>query len=158
MTVAEQAEVTDAHEARGQAVAEEATDELSGFERHDSRLVVVASIPPAERDVPCFEFEEAMIGDGDLVGVTAEIREPLRGPPEGRLSIDDPCTVPTTCQKVSEGGGIGERRELAVKLSPALLKKLWHALQKQPAKQAGQHAHGKKDARTASDPTLAVWG
>jgi hypothetical protein len=49
--------VADAHEARGQDVEEEAADELSGFERHDSRLVVVARIPPAERAVPRFESE-----------------------------------------------------------------------------------------------------
>jgi hypothetical protein len=58
---------------------------------------------------------------------------------------------------VSEGWGIGERLQLAVKLEPAWLKKLLQALQKQPAKQAGPHAHGKKEARAASDPTLAVW-
>ena len=55
MTVAEQAEVTEAHDARGQDVEEEAADERSGCERHDSRLVVVARIPPAARDVPRFE-------------------------------------------------------------------------------------------------------
>ena len=57
-----------------------------------------------------------MIGDGDLVGVTAEILEHLRGSPEGGLSLDDPCAAPTTCQQVSEGWGIGERLQLAVKL------------------------------------------
>jgi hypothetical protein len=55
MTVAEQAAVTEAPEACGQAVAEDAADELSGGERHDSRVVVVARIPPAAREVPRFE-------------------------------------------------------------------------------------------------------
>ena len=116
MTVTEPAEVTDAHEARGQDVAAEAADALRGFERQDSRLVVVARIPPAERDVPRFEFASAMMGDGDLVGGTAERLEHRRGSPEGGCSLDDPCAAPTTCQKVSEGWGSGERLQLAVKL------------------------------------------
>jgi hypothetical protein len=115
MTVAEPAAVTEAHEARGQEVEGEAADELRSFERHDSWLVVVASIPSAARDVPRFEVAYAMMGDGDLVGVTAEILEHLRGTPEGGVSIDDPFTAPTTCQQVSEGWGISERLQLAVK-------------------------------------------
>ena len=99
-----------------------------------------------------------MISEGDLVGVTAEILEPLRGTPAGGCSLDDPCAAPTTCQQVNEGWGIGERLQLAVTLEPALLKKLLQALQTQPAQQAGQHAPGKQEARTASHPTLAVWG
>ena len=158
MTVAEQAEVTDAYEARGQDVEEEAAAERRGFARHDSRLGVVASIPPAARDVPRVECESAMSGDGDRVGVTAARLEPRRGPPDGGVSLDDPCAAPTTCQQVSEGWGIGERVQVAVNLSPAVLTKLWQALQTQPATQAGQHAHGKQEARTASQPTLAVWG
>ena len=150
--------MTDAYEARGQDVEEEAAAERRGFARHNSRLGVVASLPPAERDVPRVECESAMIGDGDLVGVTAARREHLARVPRGGFSLDDPFAAPTTCQQVSEGWGIGERLQLAVKLSPALRTKLWQALPTQPAKQAGQHAHGKQEARTASDPTLAVWG
>lgn len=116
MTVAEQAEVPDAHEARGQEVEGEAADELSGFERHDSRWVVVARIPPAASEGPRFECEEAMSGDGDLVGVTAELLEHLRGTPEGGFSIDDPCAAPTTGKKVSDGWGVGARLQVAVQL------------------------------------------
>ena len=57
-----------------------------------------------------------MIGDGDLVGVTAARLEPRRGPPDGGVSLDDPFAAPTTCQQVSDGWGIGERLQLAVKL------------------------------------------
>lgn len=74
-----------AMEAVGQDVEEEAPDELVGREAND--LVALASptavVLPSERDVILIQGEETAVGDGDTMGVAAEIGEHLLGPAEG---------------------------------------------------------------------------
>ena len=116
MAVTEPTEVADAHEARGQAMQQEAADELGSIEGHDPLLVVVAIILPAERDVSLFACEQAMIGDGDVVGVTAEIRQHLGGTTEGGVGIDDPCGVATAVEQAGETFRLSEGLQLPMKL------------------------------------------
>ncbi len=75
----------------------EAAEELDGFERQDLFDTAVAVILPAEADAVVFDFEQAMIGDGDAVGVAAEIVDDLGGAAEGALGVDDPALI---------GGGV----------------------------------------------------
>ena len=86
MTIGEEAVVADAMEAVGQRVQEEAADELVRVERHDLRLAAVAIISPAERDAIVVHADQPGIGDGDAMGVAAEIGEHLLGPPNGGLA------------------------------------------------------------------------
>ena len=116
MAVTEPTEVADAHEARGQDRQQEAADELGSIEGHDPLLVVVAIILPAERDVPLFACEQAMIGDGDVVGVTAEIRQHLGGTTEGGFGIDDPFGVATAVEQAGEPLRRSEGLQLPMKL------------------------------------------
>ena len=90
MTIGEEAVVADAMEAVGQRVQQEAADELVGVERHDLRLAAVTIIPPAERDPIVGHADQPGIGDGDAMGVAAEIGQHLFRPAEGRLGVDDP--------------------------------------------------------------------
>ena len=69
---------------------EEAAKELDGFERQNLFDTAVAIILPTEPDAAVFEFEQAMIGDGDLVGVASEIVDDLGRAAEGALGVDDP--------------------------------------------------------------------
>ena len=71
VAVGEQAIVSDAMEALGQHVDQEATDELVGRQRH--RLVAARSLDPIvlvlEGDAGLIDCDQAMIRDGDAVGV-----------------------------------------------------------------------------------------
>ena len=91
--VGQQAVVADAHEASGQHVEEEAAQELAGVERHDALLAAVGIIPPAEVDALAVEGDQAVVGDGDAMGVAAEIAQHMFRSAEGRLGIDDPVLV-----------------------------------------------------------------
>ena len=50
----------------------------------------MAIVFPTEGNLPLFEREQALIGDGDAVGITTEILQHLARPAEGWLGIDDP--------------------------------------------------------------------
>jgi transcription elongation GreA/GreB family factor len=105
--------MADAVEAIGQAVEQEAPDELVGVERHDLRLVVMTIVLPAEADPAIGQADQAGVGDGDAVRVAAEIRQHLFGAAEGRLRVDYPLGLTALGQRTGEGVRFGEPREIA---------------------------------------------
>lgn len=81
--VGEESEVANANQSPGQNVDEEAAQELMGGNGHDLLLAAVGIISPAERDAIVFEGHEAMVGDGDAVGVAGQVVENVFGAAEG---------------------------------------------------------------------------
>ena len=97
--VGEQSEVADAHEAFWQHVEEEAAQELGGLERHDALLAAVGIVLPAKADALSVEGQQAVIGNGDAMGVAAQVAQHLCGSAEGRLGIDDPLLLAQLVQQ-----------------------------------------------------------
>ena len=54
-------------------------------------LVVMAIILPAEADPALGKTDQAAVGDGDAMGIAAEIIKHLLGSAERSLGVDDPC-------------------------------------------------------------------
>ena len=50
------------------------------------------------------EGHEAMVGDGDAMGVAGQVVENLFGTAEGWLGVDDPVLLGKLPEKVAEGG------------------------------------------------------
>ena len=71
--IAEQAVVTQPGEAAREHVQEESADELAGVEAHHLALVAVGVVAPPEPNVLAVEVDEAVVGDGALVGVAPEV-------------------------------------------------------------------------------------
>ena len=69
---------------------QEAAQELLRTERHDSLLISVGIIFPAESNLIMLEGHEAVVGDSHAMNVTGEIAEHMMGTAEGWLGIDDP--------------------------------------------------------------------
>ena len=64
--------------------------ELLGRNGHRTLHVSVSVISPTEGDVVVVECDQSMIGDGDAMGITAEVTQHLLGTVEGRFGVDDP--------------------------------------------------------------------
>src|SRR5882672_10417992 len=101
---------------------EEAAEELDGVESERFFDAAVAVILPAEADAALFDLEQAVIGDGNAVGVAAEIVDDLGGAAEGTLGIDDPAAVRGKVQPAPEGWRIGEPGQIAKEGELTLLK------------------------------------
>lgn len=86
MAVGHEAEVADAMEAVGQRVKKE----LVGLEPQDFCRAVLAVVLPGKGDVILVEGYEPAVGDGDAMGVAAEIGQHLCGPAEGPLGRKQP--------------------------------------------------------------------
>jgi len=66
-------EVADADESRRQHVQKESAQELVDSERHQTLLILVSGIAPAESDAAIGERDQAMVLDRHTMGVLAEI-------------------------------------------------------------------------------------
>jgi len=108
MAVGKEAEVADLGKLVRKDVKQKAADELVGIESHGSGAVVPAAVAPLESHPPVLKCHEAVIGDGDAVGIAPEVIEDLGGSPEGHFGVDDPFAVGVGAQEAGEGFGIRE--------------------------------------------------
>jgi hypothetical protein len=100
--VGQKAKVADAHEARGKHVKEEAAQELLDGKSHQTLLVAVRGVSPAEGDLVPRAGDQAVIGDRHAVGITAEVTENMFGTPEGRFAVDHPVVTEEGAEERSE--------------------------------------------------------
>ena len=152
----EEAEVADAVEVFGQDMEQEAADELFGREGHGLEAAVMTVVPPTETDLTVLDGEEAVVGDGDAVGVLAEVVEDLVGAGEGGLGVDDPLGLAEGLEVEGEGGGIVERGEGVAELEPAGAEGLLEQFEEEAAEQAGQDEDGEEETGAAGDPAVTV--
>jgi hypothetical protein len=84
--------VTDFHEAGGQYVLQEASDELHDFKGESSQSVAVM-VFIADEDSAVLDFEDAVIGDGDFEDIGGEVFE-AGGRGRDGLGVDVPVDEP----------------------------------------------------------------
>ena len=82
---------------------QEAAQKLGCVEGHHSLVISVGIILPAEGDMVVLEGDEAMVGDGDAMGVAGEIAEDMMGTAEGWFGIDHPWLTEQRAQESAKG-------------------------------------------------------
>ena len=85
---------------------QEAPQELGGRECHLSLLVAARVILPAEGDALTVESQQAMIADGNTVGVTTEVAQNLPSATESWLGLDDPVLPEQRAEKSQKQFGL----------------------------------------------------
>ena len=73
MVIGQVAEVADPYKASWQHVLKEPTEEFFGTDLHFALLVTVCAIFPAEGNLLIVVGEQAMITDGDAMGIPSQI-------------------------------------------------------------------------------------
>ncbi len=148
--------MTNAMEAVGQGVEQEAPDELVGLQIHGLYGAVLAIVFPGESDMFVVAGLDAAVGDGDAMGVAAEIGENLCGSAERLLGADDPVEATHGGQICGDRGGIGQIGEFAEKAEILCLKGRLQAFEKKSAQQPGKRLDGEKEVRAPLDPSRTV--
>jgi hypothetical protein len=97
-----------------------------------------------------------MIGDGDAMGVTAEILEHILGAAEGWLGVDYPVFAKQRSQPGGEGFGLRKLRQIPGKVQLASLKGQLESVDELAAKHLPEHGNGKKEARVRADPAGVI--
>lgn len=68
----------------------ESSDKLACLQRHGLLTVVVCIISPKEGNITVLDGKDAVIADGDPMGISSEVLKDPRGAIKGRFAIDDP--------------------------------------------------------------------
>lgn len=148
----EEAVVTDLSEALGQDVEEEAADELVGGQGAGPCAVGF------EDDALVGDVDEAAAGEGDAVGVAAEVSDDLDGPAEGPFGEDDPGGLGESAEQASKGDRIGEVRAAAGEAERGPIVGRAQPVEELPPEQGAEHAHGEEEVLLAGDPARPVFG
>src|SRR5258708_5776817 len=101
----EEAEVADADQDFGQNMDEKAAQKLLGGNGHDLVLAAVSIVSPAEGDAMVLESHEAMVGDGDAMGIAGQVVENMFSTAEGWLGVNDPVLSAELPEEMVEAAG-----------------------------------------------------
>ena len=142
--------VPDPHEALGQDVEQEATNELEDVEVHDLLFIPVGGVAVAERNAVLLHAQDAVVGDGDAMRVGAEIGKDSFRSCEGGLRVDDP---------VSTAQLVAKPRNESVVADFFAFEGAHQAVKKFRAEHLGERAHRKqKTFLTRGEEVLMVGG
>jgi hypothetical protein len=122
----------------------EPADKLVGLEGHCLLVVMVGIIAPEEGNLIVPEGEEAVIADGDSVGVSAEVLKDPLGAIEGEFAIDDPLLPIERSLKVFEVSGIFEMTETVGKKEITFFEAILEEVQELPSEQSRQDPYRKE--------------
>ena len=162
VTIGQEAEVADADKTGRQDMEEEAAEELDGREGEGFFEAAVAVILPAEADAVVFDFQQAMVGNSDPVGVATEILDDLGGAAERPLGVDHPAAVASGAQPTAKGLRIGEPSQIAEEGELPLLEGLQQGVPEEVAEAGAEDFNGQEEGlarflgTAAGDPALAM--
>jgi hypothetical protein len=141
-----------------QDVQQKTAEKLDGRERHASLLAALLVVLEQEGDLAVGEGDDAVVGDGDAVGIAAEISEDVLGAAKGRLGIDDQVLGAELVLEAAPRQRMGEfgRGACEVELAPTIC--LVQRVEKQTAEELAEHLHGYEIVRPCRDPVHAVRG
>jgi len=157
-SIGEEAEVTDADEALGEQMKQEATEKLITGNGHHFLPIVVGRVTPAKGNLALRECDQTMVGDGDAVSIAAEILQHVLGSAEGWLGVDDPIFAEERTQPGSEELGMGERCEFSGQVQLTVFEGRLQAGDELAAEHAPQYSDGKEEARLGSNPAGVIAG
>jgi hypothetical protein len=101
----QETEVADAHEAWGKHMEQKPAQELLDRQSQQALLVGVSGVSPTKGDLVTGQGPEAMVGEGDPMGIGTQIVEDIVRTPERGLAIDDPVLAEQGTQEGGEGLG-----------------------------------------------------
>ena len=116
---------------------------------HEPLLVAVSGVSPAEGDVAVGESNQSVVGDGDAVGVGAEIAQHVFGSAEGWFGIDDPVLAEQYSEPGGEGSRLGERGESPVELDLAFGESMLECGDELAAEHSAEYLDGQKEGVVA---------
>src|SRR5262245_44085094 len=93
---------------------EKAANELMGVEFHGLPAIgaIEPIVLPAEGDATVIGGDEALVGDGDAMGVARQVAEHGFRASEWLLGVNDPLDVPQRRKEGGEGSPIGAANAL----------------------------------------------
>src|SRR5664279_113633 len=137
-----------------QNMKKESSDELVDLQRHHLLLIAIGIITPQKGDLSVLDTEDAIIADGDSVGISAQILKDSLGSIEGRLAIDDPLLMIEASSEYLEVLLSSEMTDPAGK--DQIIKAVFEMLQELAPEQRRHHSDGNEEVFAAGNPAIVV--
>jgi len=137
-------------------VEQEAAKELIDRQSHDPLLISVGGVAPTEGDAAVGKSNQPAVGDGDAVGISAEIAQHIFWATERRFGVDNPVVTEQYPPPRSEGARFRQRQEMSVELECGGLKSGLESGNKLAAKDPAEHLNGKEERVARMDPVGAI--
>ena len=131
--------MADADQPFRENVDQESSQKLICGNRHNLLLAAPCVVFPAKRDSIILESNEPVVGDGDTVGVRAEIPQDMLRSSEGSRAVDDPVVAKQLSEPGGEDLGLGEELEVAMEAELALGESALQSGHELAAKHPTQH-------------------
>jgi hypothetical protein len=115
-------------------VQKETAQELLGRQSHALFLIAMSVILPEEGDLVVVQGQEAVVADGDTMGVAGQISQHVVWAPKRPLGIDDPLLAKKWPQECVKGLFLLQGLESSVEGELTLAKSLFQAVDEFAAK------------------------
>ena len=150
--------MADPHKAIGQYMKKKPSDELIGIEIHDLLTVAAGIIPPAEGNTAVEMGKEAVVADGDPVGIPAEILENPFGTAKWWFAIDDPLLMVELTPEGFKGLRFFEMTDRTGEYQSAIFETMFEVVQELASEQCRHDPYGNEESFAAGYPMVAVRG
>src|SRR5271166_1279662 len=117
----------------------------------------MGGVSPLECDIAVGESGQPAIGDGDAMGVGAQIAQHIFRPSEGALGVDDPVMAEQYAQPCCEGTRLGHGQEVAVELDHASMEGAAKSSDELAAEDTAEHTDGQEEGAPSGDPAGVIW-
>ena len=118
----------------------------------------VAIVFPLERDLSALQGNKPFLGDGDAVGIAAEIGESLLRAAEGWFCINNPFPFFVRRHTGVESKGIPEWFDRAEEVQKPLIKSVFQEFEKDPTEQVGEYLDVEEESGLTVGPAFVVSG
>jgi len=127
----------------------EPSDKLACLQRHGLLMVVVCIISPEKRNSAVLDGEDAVVADGDPVGISAEVLKDPRGAIKGRFAIDDPLLMVKMFSEGFEGSGFLEMADAAGEYKIPRCEAVFEEVKELASEQCRHDPYGNEEALAA---------
>ena len=147
-SVGEEPEVADADESLRDDMAQPAADEFRSGQGHRLSVTTVFAVPVVKGHQTFLVTGDALVADGDSMGVATEIAQHLLRPGHGRLGVDD--------EFLSCGATEEEEARVPGQGEAIFGESVLEGFEDLSSKHFREFPHGQKEARPGRDPARPV--
>jgi hypothetical protein len=136
----------------------EPPDKFICLQRHGLLTVTVGIISPEKRNIAVPDSEDAVIADGDSMGISAEVLKGPLGAIKGRFAIDDPLLLIEMSPERFEGSGFLEMADTALEYKVPRFEAMFEEVKELPFEQCRHYPDRNEKPFVARDPAAPVGG
>ena len=148
--------MADAHEPSGKHVQEKPPQELLYRQGHEALLISVGRVSPAKGDLVTDQRDEAMVGDGNAMGVRAQVVKDILGASERWLAVDNPVLAEEGAEERCEGLSFCQRLEVPVETELGVGEGVLETCDELATEDSTQNLDGEKETITGLNPALVI--